>query len=126
VQPKELRARGLDLLCSTNVSSYLMQLEMINNVQMTIEQYLGRTFNIRIRESRDTDLDDAAYLIMPGEGTGKHLYLTTAKFPLVEPYRARGVGEAYMVTKFFGTYVEPETQGGTTSNRIAKIDNTVS
>jgi hypothetical protein len=123
VQPPEIR--NLGLLVGTNVSSYLMELNLINNVQQTIEQYLKTAYGITLYESRDTDLADNAYLMIPGEGTGRHLVFDIPGANLVEQGRVMGVGQKYMVTKYFATKIEPLSESVATSPyRIVKIENT--
>lgn len=116
--------KSLGLLVGTNVSSYLLELNMINNVTQTIEQYLKSAYGIIMYESRDADLADDSFLIVPGERTGRHLVFDIPEANLVEQGRVMGVGEKYMVTKYFQTKIEPESKSVATNNRIAKITNT--
>lgn len=118
--------KNLGLLVGTNVSSQLLKLQLIGNVQQSIASYLKVAFGIAMFESRDTDLADAAYMMVMGKNTGEHGYYNGAAEDLVENYPIRGVGEEWLVTKFFKTKILPDVASGTTTKRLVKINNTKS
>jgi hypothetical protein len=118
--------RNMIVLCHVNVSGELFKLQLINNVQQTLASYLNSSFGITILETRDSDLADAAYAIVPGMNTGHHMVYDGSAVPLSETERVMGVGWDYLVTKYFGTKVVPESASDTDNYRIVKINNTKS
>jgi len=121
VTPAELR--NLKLLVGTGVSSYLLELNLINNVSMSIAQYLQTAYGIELLESRDSDLADAAYLVVQGEDTGRHLVFARPGAKLSEHDRLTGVGDRYMITQYFASKIEPISESNDNNYRICKIDN---
>jgi len=116
--------RQLFLLCNVNVSSQLLKLQLIGNVQQSMANYLKTAFGIDMLETRDSDLADTAYLVATGRNTGEHGVYTGGKVPLVERVRRHGVGDEYIVKKWFGTKIMPESSTDTDNYRIVKINNT--
>jgi len=116
--------KQLGLLVGTNVSSQLLKLQLIGNVQQSIASYMQTAYGMTMHESRDVDLADAAYLLIKGRSTGEHGMYDGPAVDLVENYPVRGVGMEWLVTQFFATKILPDAAGGTTSTRIVKIANT--
>jgi len=121
VQAAELRKAIV--LVHVNVSGELFKLQLINNVQQTLAGYLQSSFGITILETRDADLVDTAGFIVPGMNTGHHMVYDGTAVPLSESERVLGVGEDYLVTKYFGSKVVPESASDTDNYRIVKIAN---
>jgi len=121
VQPTEIRSLGL--LVGTKISSQLLKTQLIGNVQQSLAQYLKVGFGISMFESRDTDLADAAYLMVMGRTIGEHGYYNGPAADLVENYPVHGVGEEWLVTQFFKTKIYPDAAAGTTTKKIIKINN---
>lgn len=107
-------------------------LELINNVQQQIQDYLGQTYGFSIyptkvgmHEDDQIDLQDTAIMMIPGDDTAIHGVLSEdaandAGVPLVEEERQQGKGEQYTVSQWFNTKVlEHESSGGDTTPRIA-------
>lgn len=116
--------RNLALIVGTNVSSELLKLQLIGNVQQKLSDYLQSAFGITMYETRDTGFADLAVLMVTGEQTGIHGIYTGGAVPLVEQWRDPGVGDAYLVTKYFKTKIVPESTTQATTNRIVKLSNT--
>ncbi len=121
---KAAELRNMVVLTHVNVSGELFKLQLINNVQQTMASYLQQSFGITVLETRDADLADAAYAIVPGMNTGHHMVYAGNAVPLSEQERVMGVGWDYLVTKYFGTKVVPESGSDTDNYRIVKINNT--
>jgi len=113
-----------NLIVHVNVRWVFKQLQLINNVQQTLEQYLKASHGITIMGTRDADLLDAAYLTVPGRDTGEHGIYTGGAVPLVEETRRVGVGQEYLIKKWFKSKVKPESKTDVYSYRIVKINNT--
>lgn len=116
----------LCLIVGTNVSSELLKLQLIGNVQTALRDYLKTAFNITMFETRDADFADIAILLVNSDNTGQHGIFTGPLPELVVDYPVHGVGREWLVTKFFATKIMPESTTQTTSNRIVKISNTKS
>jgi len=116
--------KNLGLMVGTNVSTQLLRLQLIGNVQQSMETYLKTALGITLFESRDTDFADAAYLLVMGRKTGEHGVYTGPASELVENYPVHGVGQEWLISKFFATKILPDVAAETTTKRIVKIDNT--
>ncbi|QLG30170.1 hypothetical protein HUG10_21520 (plasmid) [Halorarum halophilum] len=110
----------------------LNQVELINNVQQQLREYLGSTFGFSIyptklglHEDDQVNLQDEAIMMIPGDETAIHGVLSdeaanSAGVPLVEQERIAGRGEEYIVSQWFNTaIVEHEGAGSGESPRIA-------
>jgi hypothetical protein len=118
--------RTMIILAGVNVSGELYKLQLINNVQQTLAGYLNSSFGITILETRDADLVDDAFAIVPGMNTGHHMVYNGNAVPLSESERRMGAGWEYLVTKYFGSKIVPESASDTDNYRIVKIHNTKS
>lgn len=107
-------------------------LELINNVQQQVQDYLGQTYGFSIWPTKvgmhpddNVDLQDTAIMMIPGDDTAIHGVLSDsaaneAGVPLVEQERQTGKGEEYMVSQWFNTRVlEHEASGAGESPRIS-------
>jgi len=112
------------------------QVELINNVQQQIRDYLGTTFGFSIYPTKlglhdddQVDLQDEAIMLIPGDETAIHGMLSdgaaaSAGVPLVEEERIAGRGDEYIVSQWFNTaIVEHEGAGTGESPRIATRKN---
>lgn len=116
--------------------SELNQVELINNVQQQLKDYLGQTFGfslyptkVGMKEDDQIDLQDTVTMMIPGQDTALHGVLSEdaaddAGVPLVEEERVTGTGEEYLVNQWFNTTIlEHESGSGGTSPRIATRTN---
>lgn len=107
-------------------------LELINNVQQQVSEYLGQTYGFSIfptkvgmHDDDSIDLQDTAMMMIPGDDTAIHGVLSEdaaseAGVPLVEQERQQGKGEEYLVSQWFDTQVlEHESTGDGESPRIS-------
>lgn len=112
------------------------QVELINNVQQQIKDYLGTTFGfsmyptkLGLHDDDQIDLQDTAIMMIPGQETALHGILSDsaadeAGVPLVEQERQTGKGDEYLVNQWFNTAVmEHESATSDTTPRIATRTN---
>jgi hypothetical protein len=108
------------------------QVELINNVQQQLQEYLGQTFGFSIyptklgmHEDDQVDMQDTAFMMIPGQETAIHGVLSedaanAEGVPLVEEERQTGKGDEYVVNQWFNTSVmEHESGGADETPRIA-------
>jgi len=112
------------LVAHVNVRSEFRKLQLINNVQQTLQQYLKASLGLSIMGTRDADFVDTAFIVIPGRETGEHGIYNGNAVPLVEQGRKRGVGQEYLIKKWFKSKIKPESDTKATSYRICKIENT--
>jgi len=120
--------KSLNLLVPAAVYGEFLENQLIGNVTQTLRSYLGNSdgFGVtNIYPSRHTSLTDAAYLIVNSDETGEYAELKTSVIPMEETQRIFGVGNDFLVKKWFNSVIVPASSSVTTSYRIAKIDNVV-
>lgn len=110
-----LDVRNFSVVLPVRIWTQLNTLELINNVQQQMKDYLGQTFGFSLwptklgmHEDDKVDLQNTAIMIIPGSETAIHGQLSTsaassAGVPLVETERAFGKGEDYLVKQWFNT-----------------------
>lgn len=108
------------LVVPSSVYGDLHTLQLINNVQQNLRDYLEDSYGMNIRFSRTLDTD--AILAVGGEETGVHGVLETDEIPMVEEERQMGRGTDVLTRQFFNTGIM-EDAGLTDENyRITTIE----
>lgn len=120
------------VLMPIEIWTELNQVELINNVQQQIRNYLGQTFGFSMYPTKlgyndDDQFDhrDTVTMLIPGDETAIHGVLSedaasSAGVPLVEEERVTGRGEEYMISQWFNTSIlEHESGSSGESPRIA-------
>lgn len=108
------------------------QVELINNVQQQLQEYLGQTFGfsmfptkLGLHEDDKVNMQDTSFMMIPGQETALHGILSESAasaegVPLVEEERQTGKGDEYVVNQWFNTQVmEHESGGADETPRIA-------
>lgn len=110
------------LVVPAKVYSNLTSLQLINNVQQNLRDYIEGSLGLNVHFSRHFTSD--AVLAVGGEQTGIHGVLDTDEIPLVETERQLGRGEDTLTRQFFNTGImEDDGAAADSSYRIAKIEN---
>jgi hypothetical protein len=110
------------LVVPAKVYSEMTSLQLINNVQQNLRDYIEGSLGLNIWFSRHFTSD--AILAVGGEQTGIHGVLDTDEIPLVETERQLGRGEDTLSRQFFNTGImEDDGASSGESYRIAKIEN---
>lgn len=111
------------LVAPSSVFGELNTLQLINNVQQRLRDYLDTAYGIDVRFSRLLDDWDDALMVVGGNQTAIHGVLDSADIQDVETERVMGRGDDTLIRQFFNTaIVEDEGLDGE-SYRIAKIEN---
>jgi hypothetical protein len=63
-----------------------------------------------------------ALVVLPGQQTAHHLTYNGTDIPTAESQREIGVGEEFVITRYYKTVVIPDTVGGTTTCRLGWIN----
>jgi len=66
-------------------------------------------------------LTNGALVVLPGQQTAHHLTYNGTEVPTAENQREIGVGEEYVITRYYKTVVIPDTVYGTTTSRLGWI-----
>lgn len=111
------------LVVPSAVYSELNTLQLINNVQQRLRDYLDDTFGLNIRFSRILDDYNDALFAVGGEQTGVHGVLDHPAVDNVEEERVFGRGRDYLVKQFFGTGIVEDDGLTNESYRIGLIEN---
>lgn len=70
-------------------------------------------------------LTDGALVVLPGQQTAHHLTYNGTDIPTAESQREMGVGEEYVITRYYKTVVIPDSVNGTTTARLGWISGVV-
>lgn len=110
----------------------LNELDMINNIQQALNEYIGRKYNLTIlphrmglHDDHKYDMRDSAVMMFRGGDTAIHgvldaAYARSRGVPLVEQTRQFSRGEDYLIKQWFNTKVfEHESGTPDKSPRIA-------
>lgn len=82
-------------------------------------QYIQDMYRLQIVYTRQ--LANDAYLVLNSPETATQISYTGSAIPRSESGRLIGVGEEYVFTHYFKTFIMPEAENGTTNHRIYKI-----
>jgi len=82
-------------------------------------KFLEDMYRLKILYTRQ--LTTNAILVINSPETATHVVYSGNNIPTVESGRIRGVGDEYVFTHYFKTFIMPESKGGTTNHRIFKI-----
>ncbi|MCK9326304.1 MAG: hypothetical protein M0P69_12500 [Bacteroidales bacterium] len=91
----------------------------IGEIKDTIKDYLGKQYDMAFRATKQ--ITTSAYIVVPGEETASHIFYTGKDIKLAESEREMGVGERYLITQLFKTFVMPEVENGITNSKIREI-----
>ncbi len=123
--------KQIGLIYPAKVAGKLKTLRLIENVQQTLEKYLGSSLDLTLHPTRyynettSVGIQDDAVLFIKGEYTLRHAAYRGDAIPMSEVVRVFGRGVDYLVKKMFFSKVEPDTQTDATSDRICKIANVI-
>jgi hypothetical protein len=122
------------ILYPAKVDARLRGLRLINNIQRSFMDYMGKSFGFSFYPTRlyhetattaAAGIQDDALMIVKGPDTAIHGVYSGADIPLAESERVMGRGDDYLVKKLFFTRVVPETATVTGSYRICPIRNVI-
>jgi len=91
----------------------------VGMIQDTIKSWMTREFKIVFVPTRQ--LTTQAVVEVVGEETMVQIVYSGNEMQMVEPYREPGVGDMYMITQMYKTFIVPEEEGGTTNKKIRVI-----
>lgn len=111
------------VVAPSSVFGELNTLQLINNVQQRLRDYLSDSYGIDIRFSRLLDDDNDALVVVGGNQTAIHGVLESDEIQDVETQRVFGRGEDTLVKQFFNTAVVEDEGLTDQSYRIGKVEN---
>ena len=92
---------------------------------LTIKGWMEREQKVSVQPTRwlggSTSTKNGALVVLPGEQTAHHLTYNGTDIPTAESKREEGVGDEYIVTRYYKTVVIPDEVNGTTTSRLAWI-----
>jgi len=112
------------LIVPAAVYGQLNTLQLINNVQQNLRDYLEESYGMNIWFTRTLDTD--AVMAVGGEETGVHGVLETDDIPFVEEERQMGRGTDVLTRQFFNTGIMEDTGLNGENYRITTIENVAS
>ena len=116
---------NIQIYCPASMWSHLNMPKDTGLLYLTIKGWMEREQHVSIQPTRwlggATGLKNGALVVLPGEQTAHHLTYNGTDIPTAEHQREIGVGEEYLITRFFKTVVIPDSVNGTTTARIGWI-----
>jgi len=82
-------------------------------------KYLADTYRLELVYTRQISTD--AYIVINSPETAVQISYAGGDIPTSETGRDIGVGDLYVFTHYFKTFIMPEAENGTTNHRIYKI-----
>ena len=110
------------LVLPAGVHSNVQSLQLINNVQQTLRDYLETSIGLNIHFSRILDDYNDAIFAVGGEDTAIHGVLDADEIDMVETSRELGRGDDTLVRQFFNTAIVEDWGLTNESYRIARIE----
>lgn len=98
---------------------YLKAPIQVGDVIQTVQSFVTREYRLNLQPTRQ--LTTTALCVIGGPRVCRHVVYTGGDVPTAEHQRLFGVGDEYLITQYFKTFIMPETEGGTTNNRIRII-----
>lgn len=91
----------------------------IGQMYQSIARFVEAEYQIGFIPTRQ--LTTSALVVMKSDETAMHVTYTGSSVPTAEQDRLAGVGDEYILTQYFKTFIVPEAEGGSTNNRIRTI-----
>lgn len=107
-----------------SVFGQLNQLQLINNVQQPLREYIEDAYGFSIRFSRHLP-ENSALVAVGGSQTAIHGVLDNDTIDMVETQRVFGRGDDWLMKQFFETAIVEDEGLNSESFRIAKVENVV-
>jgi len=85
----------------------------------TVKNWIEKEQAVTIYPTRK--LTTSAMVVLPGQQTAHHLTYNGTDIPTAENQREMGVGEEYVITRYYKTVVIPDSVSGTTTARLGWI-----
>jgi len=120
----ESELKNINVFYPACLFGHLTKLKEIENIHRSVIDYMKAQWGIGFYPTRQ--LNDDALVVVNSPETAFHYTYTGADVPTSEEERIPGVGDNYIITQYFKTFIMPEKEGGTTNKRIYKITNVVS
>jgi len=119
----ETELKSINVFYPACLFAHLTKLTEIENIHRSVIDYMKAQWGIGFYPTRQ--LEDDALVVVNSPETAFHYTYTGADVPTSEEERIPGVGDNYIITQYFKTFIMPESEGGTTNKRIYKITNVV-
>lgn len=115
---------NIQIYCPASMWSHLNMPKDTGLLYLTIKGWMEREQHVSIQPTRwlgGSGTKNGALVVLPGEQTAHHLTYNGTEIPTAETQREMGVGEEYLITRFFKTVVIPDSVNGTTTARLGWI-----
>lgn len=119
--------KKLSMIIPSGVYGNVISVSEINNLVQSLEKYFKASLGLTVYPTRDADFANAAYLMVPGKGTGFFARLNPAAIRAAGHQstwleQKVGIGWLYTSINFWGAFIQPYPNTGSTTTRICKID----
>ena len=111
--------KNVAFVMPVNCYTVIMKLQDIANIRTSLLEWMQNTYGVKFYPTKT--LSDTMYCLVAGEDTARHFVLRPEGVPLIEERRIPGVGQEYIVRRFFKTWVVPDSAEVATSSRICKV-----
>jgi hypothetical protein len=85
----------------------------------TVKGFIQDQYGVTFIGTRQ--LTTTALLVVNSPETARHVVYSGSAIPTTETQRLPGIGQQYIFTQYYKTFVMPEAENGTTNHRIYKI-----
>jgi len=110
---------AIGFVMPVNCYSEIMKLQEIKNIRTSLMEWMRDTYGVKFYPTKT--LTNTMYALIGNDMTARHYVFRIPNIPLVEEKRLEGVGDEYIVRRFFKTWVVPDSAKVTTTKRICKI-----
>lgn len=115
----------IQIYVPAKVWSFLKMPKDVGLLYVTVEGWMEQQQHVTLYPTRYLGSGElnGALVVLPGEQTAHHLTYNGIDIPTAEQRREEGVGDEYIITRYFKTVVIPDTVNGTTTARLGWISN---
>lgn len=114
---------NIQIYVPAKVWSFLKMPKDTGLMYMTIKGWMEQQQQVTIQPTRYFGAGSltGALVVLPGEQTAHHLTYNGTDIPTAEQRREEGVGDEYIVTRYYKTVVIPDAVNGSTTSRLGWI-----
>lgn len=115
----ERDVQNINVFYPMEMYGYLKRPNGTSTPNQTMVGYVQDQFSVKFIGTRQ--LSTTALMVINSPETAMHITYSGAAIPTAEEQRLPGVGNQYILTQYYKTFIMPEAEDGTTNHRVYKI-----
>ena len=100
---------------------YLAKPIQVGEIQQTIKNWASREYMVSFHPAKASCTTTDALVVLKSELTATHASYVGKDVPSIEPHYVTGIGNGYLLTQYYKTWIMPKEEDSELSNKILKI-----